>query len=72
MADIISFEPKKAAVSEEESTSEHYHLDVSLYPDDLRFTLRRVKVQPDALLKIAQELEQIASIIRSDVITGTL
>jgi hypothetical protein len=64
MADIITLH----TAQEPQPTT--YTLDVSLTPGDLEFTLKRIAVSRDSLLTIARQLENIASIIRSDVIVG--
>jgi hypothetical protein len=66
MADILEFTPNTP--QEPIVKPVNYFVDVELYPDDLHFTVRRVKTDKRSLLKIASELETIASIIRSDVI----
>jgi len=62
MADILNFALQKEPVS--------YSVDISLYPDNLEFTVSRIKTDAKSLLKIADELEKIARIIRTDVVTG--
>lgn len=62
MADILSFETTPDPMQ--------YYLDVTVHPDNLAFTISRIKTDSQSLLKIAAELEKIASIIRSDVIVG--
>lgn len=49
-----------------------YSVDITLYPDDLLFTVNGIRVSPDSLTKIADELEKIAQIIRTDVVTGVV
>jgi len=65
MADIIELTRPVKAVPPRE-----YSLDIAQYPDDLTFTVKGITVNRDSLSKIADELEKIAQIIRTDVVTG--
>jgi len=65
MADIIELVP-----TEKPALPKEYSVDITQYTDNLRFTLNGIKVNPDSLRKIADELEKIARIIRNDVVTG--
>lgn len=64
MADIIEFVKTV--------TSKRYSLDITQYPDNLAFTVNGIKVNPESLRQIADQLEKIAQIIRTDVVTGAV
>jgi hypothetical protein len=49
-----------------------YSVDIEQYPGDLHFTVNGVKVNRDSLTKVADELERIVQIIRTDVLTGII
>lgn len=67
MADIITLtRPEKT------EAPRCYSLDITQYPDNLHFTVNGIKVDSDSLFKIASELEKIAQIIRTDVVTGVV
>jgi hypothetical protein len=65
MADILTFQHT-------EPKTESYSVDVTLLPDNLMFTVNGITRDSKALLKIADEMEQIARIIRTDVVTGVV
>lgn len=67
MADVIELSIPRKAVK-----PKAYSIDVTQYPDDLRFTVNNITVDGASLQKIADELEKIAQIIRTDVITGVV
>jgi len=64
MADVIPL-----ALAKQPKT---YSVEVTKYPDNLLFTVDGIKVNPQSLFKIADELEKIAQIIRADVVTGAV
>lgn len=49
-----------------------YSVDITQYPNNLEFTVNGIKVNPESLTRIADELEKIAQIIRTDVVTGVV
>jgi hypothetical protein len=73
MATIIEFNALKSQIQAQSASlpqARNYSIDISAYPGDyLEFTAHQVKTDPRALCQIADELEKIASIIRSDVIS---
>lgn len=68
MADVINFVVPEKTV--EAPAPRTYSVDIVQYPDNLAFTVNGIKVCPDSLYKIASELEKIAHIIRTDIVTG--
>ena len=67
MAQIITLtKPEKPA------TPKTYSVEVTNYPDNLMFTVDGIRVNSDSLRKIADELEKIVQIIRTDVVTGVV
>ena len=67
MADVIQL-----VVPERLPEPKAYSVDVTQYPDNLLFTVNNIRVDADSLHNIADALEKIAHIIRTDVITGTV
>lgn len=65
MADIIEFTKRV----DEKNDTNTYSVDISQYPDNLMFTVNGIEVSPESLSKIADQLERIAQIIRTDVVT---
>jgi len=74
MATIINFlPPATPSQPDSESKARTYSLDISAFPDSyIEFTANNVKTDAKSLFKIADELEKIASIIRSDVLTAVV
>ncbi|MDE3059668.1 MAG: hypothetical protein KGJ06_01495 [Pseudomonadota bacterium] len=73
MADIISFQSHASALKPIPVMADQpvsYSVDVTLYPDNLMFTVNDIKPDSSSLLRIADELERIARIIRTDVVVG--
>ncbi len=64
MADIIEF-LKRVELKQ-------YSVDITEYPDNIAFTVNGIKVNPESLRLIADQLEKIAQIIRTDVVTGAI
>lgn len=72
MAAIIPFTSTNRRPEVEASAAEphNYSINISAFPNGyLEFTANGVRTDAKALYQIAAELEKIASIIRSDVIT---
>ncbi len=65
MADVIELPALRKS-----SQPKMYSLDVTQFPDNIMFTVNDVRADADSLRQIADELEKIAHIIRTDVITG--
>jgi hypothetical protein len=70
MADVIVFKtPEKAEAAVVPKT---YNVEVTCYPDNLMFTINDIQVNSWSLQKVADELEKIAQIIRTDLITRVI
>jgi hypothetical protein len=72
MATVIQFAAKSPETVSNPKVRT-YSIDISAFPDDyLEFTANGVKVDAKSLYQIASELEKIASIIRSDVMSDVI
>jgi hypothetical protein len=71
MALVLEFSPRAAEESAPIIQPKTYNVDIATYPNGyLEFTASGIKADKASLCRIAEELEKIASIIRSDVITA--